>query len=98
MLPDYVKVRTPELLYCTHTDGFHIMNLYRVCAEYKNEYKFTLLIIQTTKQEIFGAFIDDVFKIYSRGYIGTNDCFIFTIKPKVSVYYDTGSNQRYLYG
>jgi|LauGreDrversion4_2_1035121.scaffolds.fasta_scaffold276978_1 hypothetical protein len=68
------------------------MSLYRACADFKYDYKFTLLIIQTNKQHIFGAFIDDVFKIYSRGYIGTNDCFVFTIKPEVKVYYDTGSN------
>lgn len=98
MLPDFVKVRTPKPLYCTHTDGFNIINLYNQCADYRGEYKFVLLIIQTNKDQIFGAFVDDVPKIYSRGYVGTNDSFVFTVKPEAKPYYDNGANSRYFFG
>jgi hypothetical protein len=81
MLPDYVKIRIPELLYCAHNDGFNLNNLYRKCQPYKNEYKFSLLLIQTKKDQVFGCFIDDVFRKYLKGYIGGNETFIFTIKP-----------------
>lgn len=47
MLPDYVKIRVPELIYCATTDGFNLQNLYRKCKPYKNEYKFSLILIQT---------------------------------------------------
>ncbi len=98
MLPYFVKVRTPKLLYTTHSDGFNIMNMYNVCADYRGEYKFTLFLIQTNKDQIFGAFIDDVPKIYSRGYIGTNDSFVFTVQPEAKPYYDAGANHRFFFG
>lgn len=91
-LPDYVKIRIPELIYCTNTDGFNLQSLYRKMQPYKNEYKFTLVLIQTKKDEVFGAFIDDVFRKYLKGYIGSNDCFVFTLKPEVKVFYDTNVN------
>lgn len=65
---------------------------------FKNEYKFTLIIIQTKNDEVFGAFIDDVFRKYLKGYIGSNDCFVFSLKPELKCYNDTNDNQRYLLG
>jgi len=65
---------------------------------FKNEYKFSLLIIQTKKNEVFGAFIDDVFRKYLKGYIGSPDSFVFSLKPEIKVFYDIGANQRYLLG
>lgn len=61
MMPDYVKIRVPELLFVSSTDGYNINNLYRKTAPYKHEYKFSLLLIQTTKNQVFGCFIDEVF-------------------------------------
>lgn len=67
-------------------------------APFKNEYKFSLIIIQTRKNEVFGAFIDDVARKYLKGYIGSNDCFVFSLKPEVKCYLDTSDNQRYFLG
>ena len=50
---------------------------------YKNEYKFTLLLIQTKNNEVFGAFIDDVFRKHLKGYIGSSETFVFTLKRSV---------------
>lgn len=97
-LPDYVKIRIPELLYCAARDGFNLNSLYRKMQPFKNEYKFTLIIIQTKNDEVFGAFIDDVFRKYLKGYIGSNDCFVFSLKPELKCYNDTNDNQRYLLG
>jgi hypothetical protein len=44
-LPDYVKIRIPEMVYNTSTDGFNLQSLYRKMANFKNEYKFSLLLI-----------------------------------------------------
>jgi hypothetical protein len=62
LLPDYVKIRVPELIFCTQTDGYNIKNLYRVSSEFKNEYKFSLIICQSTSGKIFGAFVDEVLR------------------------------------
>ena len=97
-LPDFVKIRIPELVYCATNDGFNLQSIYRKMKDYKNEYKFTLLIIQTKNNEVFGAFIDDVFRKHLKGYIGSNETFVFSLKPNVKVWYDTTANQRYLLG
>lgn len=80
-LPDYVKIRIPELVFQANSDGFNLNNLWRKMKDYKNEYKFTLLIIQTKNNEVFGAFIDDVFRKHLKGYIGSNESFVFSLKP-----------------
>ena len=97
-LPDYVKIRIPEQIYCASSDGYNLQSIYRKMKPYKNEYKFTLLVIQTKNNEVFGAFIDDVFKKYLKGYIGSNETFVFSLKPEVKVWYDANVNQRYLLG
>lgn len=96
MLPDYVKIRVPELLFAASSDGFNLQNLFRKCAPYKHEYKFTLIFIQTKKNQVFGAFIDDVLRKSPNHYLGTSESFVFTIKPEIRVYYDEGVNSRYL--
>lgn len=79
MLPEHVRIRNAELIYSAHTEGFNIQTLYNICGEYKNDYKFTLLLVQTKKDQIFGAFIDDVIRMHIRGYLGSADCFVFTV-------------------
>jgi hypothetical protein len=70
-------------------------NLYRKTAPIQNDYKFSLLLIQTTKNRIFGFFSDEVMG-WAKGYLGSSESFIFTIRPEVNVYYDTGANSRFL--
>lgn len=98
MMPDYVKIRVPELLYASTSDGFNIQNLYRKLAPYKHEYKFTLLIIQTKQNQVFGAFIDEVIKKSPKGYLGSAESFVFSLKPVVQCYYDVGANSRFFLG
>lgn len=86
MLPDYVRIRMPQLLYACTTDGFNINNLYRTCEPYEIEYKFSLLLIQTTKNQVFGAFIDDMFQRSNKDYVGSSECFVFTLKPEIKVF------------
>jgi hypothetical protein len=91
-LPDYVKIRIPELVYNASSDGFNLSSMWRRMANYKNEYKFSLLLIQTKNNEVFGAFVDDVIRKYLKGYVGSGDCFVFSLKPEMKVWYDTGVN------
>ncbi len=71
MLPEHVRIRNAELVYSAHTEGFNLQSLYRICGEYRCDYKFTLLLIQTKKNQIFGAFVDDVFRLHIKGYLGS---------------------------
>lgn len=88
-MPDYVKIRTPELHFQSSTDGYNINNLYRKLAPIKNDYKFSLLLIQTTKNQVMGAFIDEVFRPqYNNDYAGSAESFVFTLKPEAKVFYD----------
>ena len=98
MLPEYVRIRNPQIIYNTHIDGFNLQNLYRASVEYKNEYKFSLIIIQTENNQVIGAFLDDVVCVHTRGYLGTNDSFVFVIRPEIKVFYDSQANQKYFYG
>lgn len=75
-----------------------MQNLYRKCAPYKHEYKFSLLLIQTTKNQIFGAFLDDVFRKSPKNYLGSSESFVFTLKPDAKPFYDAGVNDRYMLG
>ena len=97
-LPDYVKIRIPELVFQATSDGFNLQSLYRKMVPYKNEYKFSLLLFQTKKNEVFGAFIDEAFRKYLKGYTGSSDCFVFSLKPTLKVWYDQQVNDRYLLG
>lgn len=98
MLPEYVRIRNFQMLYQSSHDGYNIQNLYRVCSEYKNDYKFSILLIQTKKNQVFGAFIDDVFRLHLKGYIGSNESFVFSIRPQIKVFRDRNANQKYLLG
>jgi hypothetical protein len=62
MLPEHVKVRIPELLHCSMEDGFNLKALYRKSIVYKNDYKFSLIIVQSKEGNVFGAFVDDVLR------------------------------------
>lgn len=70
--------------------------MYRKAAPYKHEYKFSLLLIQTKNNQVFGAFIDEVFRKSPKNYLGSSESFIFVLKPEVKVFYDSGENSRYL--
>ena len=98
MMPDYVKIRVPELLYASTSDGFNLQNLYRKYAPFKHEYKFSLVLVQTTQNQVFGAFFDEVFKKTPKGYIGSSESFVFTLKPEVKCFYDAGVNTKYFLG
>lgn len=98
MIPDYAKIRVPSLIFSSNVDGYNLNTLYRNCLPYKNEYKFTLLLIQTFKKQVFGCFLDEVFKLSKKEYVGSAESFVFTIKPRVERFLDAGVNNKYLLG
>lgn len=95
MLPDYAKIREPKLFYASSSDGYNIGNLYRKCGPIQNDYNFSLFLIQTTKNRVFGFFTDEVMG-RAKDYIGSPETFIFTLRPELNTYYDTGANTRFL--
>jgi hypothetical protein len=66
-LPTYVGIRQPHLVYSTAQDGYNLTTMYTFCRNFIDEqeeggeelkdYFYTLLIIQTGKEEVFGAFV-----------------------------------------
>jgi hypothetical protein len=98
MLPEWVRIRIPEMVYCAHNDGFNLQSMWRKMQPFKNDYKFSLLLIQTKKDQVFGAYVDDVFRKYLKGYLGSNETFVFTLKPEIHIWHDAEVNQRYLLG
>jgi hypothetical protein len=97
-LPEQYRIRNPELTYRASNDGFNLQNLYNICVDYKYDYRFCLLLIQTRKDQILGAFIDDVFRVHIRGFLGSMDSFVFSVQPHLKVFRDAGVNTKYFLG
>ena len=97
MLPAYCKIRVPELIYTTQFDGFSYQTMMaKVKPFWKQQNKFSILIIKTRKGAIFGCFTDCLFRKLPMTYQGTDQCSVFTLRPNVESYYDTQANNRYL--
>jgi len=75
-LPDRFHICDPKLLFYSENDGCSFKTLFRL-AEKQHP---TILLIKTTKDKIFGAFlVDDWVK---NEFFGTNESFVFTLKPQ----------------
>ena len=101
MLPEYCQVRVPELLYSTAHDGYLLTTLYRNWKPYqeKMSVKFMFLIIQTTKGDIFGAFLDTVITKSISSYIGSEESFVFWFhEDQRAWYYSEKANNQYWVG
>lgn len=59
-LPDYIRIRSPKLIFRATVNGYNIRNFYKACEEYNESYHFCLIIIKTTEGAIFGCLIDEM--------------------------------------
>ena len=98
LLPEYSRIGKPKQAFQAAKDGYNMNSLFRSCEDFRGDFAFCLLLIETTSFQVFGAFIDDVFftKPKSGRYIGSKDCFVFTVKPDLRVFHDKEKNQRHL--
>jgi hypothetical protein len=57
----------------------------------------TLMIIRTTDDAIFGAFASTSWAETEGGWVGNGDSFVFTLHPKMAIFYATGKNENFMY-
>jgi len=71
-----------SLLYSTDKHGISINTFYSKVKE-KGP---TILLIEDSNHYVFGAFVSESWKSDYQGYYGTGETFLFTLRPKLSVY------------
>jgi hypothetical protein len=74
-LPDYVRLEGFELMYCTNADGWGVEQLCNRC----NRLSPSLIIIETTAKDVFGAFLSTEISPLSNEPKGDGRCFIFRL-------------------
>lgn len=57
----------------------------------------TLIIVKTTNETIIGAFAATSWADSEGGWIGNGDSFVFSLNPKMAVFYSTGQNENFMY-
>ena len=75
-----LKIRTPELIYSTETDGFFLSTLYMKLKPYQGMFKAIFLVVQTTEGDLMGAFVDMVLSRNDREYTGNDESFVFAFR------------------
>ena len=50
LVPNYVKIRIPQIAYKASIDGFNLRNLYNACDNYLDSYQMCLILIKTTEE------------------------------------------------
>jgi len=87
-LPLRIQVLQPFLLFTTNKHGYNLKTLYDMCEDEEQ----TLLIIQTTSHEVFGAYLSrplvERFDGHNcNSYFGTGETFIFKLSPTTFSYH-----------
>ncbi|XP_057306312.1 TBC1 domain family member 24-like [Hydractinia symbiolongicarpus] len=87
-LPTRIQIQQPFLLFSTNKDGYNLKTLYLLCEDEEQ----TLIIIQTTKKEIFGAYLSRSLLERHDGrsnmsYFGTGETFLFKLSPSTTCYH-----------
>lgn len=57
----------------------------------------TLMIIKTTSDVILGAFASTSWARTNGGWTGNGDSFLFSLNPKMSIFYSTGQDENFMY-
>lgn len=85
--PILSQINKPIPLFCTASHGYSLNTLYSR-AENSRE---SLLILETAKSEVIGAFCTDSWTLKNRTepkrYYGKGGCFVFKIRPKPNEFY-----------
>jgi len=60
MVPNYLRIRIPELVYKASRDGYNLSKLYSETEEHAESYYSCLVLIRDTDSNVFGALLDTV--------------------------------------
>eukprot|EP00038_Savillea_parva_P008823 m.179419 g.179419 ORF g.179419 m.179419 type:complete len:819 (-) comp14762_c0_seq1:75-2531(-) len=83
--PVRFRIKPLQLNFTTDNDGYSLGTLFRLCDEECP----TLLLVETTKRERFGAFLTHPWTERYRqsgSYFGNGDSFVFSLTPNVVLY------------
>jgi len=80
-------------LYTSLSDGLSFNRLQNALLGYGGP---TLLILRSSKGDVFGAFTASSWK-ESKEFYGTSDCFLFQLLPRVAIYRPSGSGTNFMY-
>ena len=92
MVPNYVRIRIPQIVFKASEDGFNIRNLYNSVDEYVDSYQMCLILIKTNNDQVFGVFLDMMPFPNSQQFQGGHDSFVFTVRPNLEAFYSTQKN------
>ena len=96
LVPNYVKIRIPQIVFKASEDGFNLRNLYNSVDMYLDSYYSCLILIKTTQNEIFGVFLDVMPQPYSVQHQGGHETFVFGLKPDLCHYPSAQANEFFL--
>lgn len=92
-LPDFLRIRSPELIFRATEHGYNIHTFYSRCEEYAESYYFCLILIRTTEGQICGCLIDEMPVSTSQNkFQGSFESFVFSLDPEVKSFKSTGNN------
>lgn len=101
MLPEYLQVRTPKLVYSSANDEQSLSALYEKLKPYEDKdlVKCCFLTVKTTDNDIFGVFLDAVIYKSINHYIGSGDSFVYGFyEDKHITHYCASKNNHYCHG
>jgi hypothetical protein len=97
MVPEYVRIRIPQMIFRATDHGYNIRNLYNACDEFRDTHYMCLILIRTTEHAILGALIDEMPIMTTRNaFQGNVDSFVFSLHPKLQHFYSTAANQMHM--
>lgn len=82
------------LIYSTDLHGFSLKTLYRDMANYDSP---VLLVVRSTRNQVFGALISCPLKVSDHFY-GTGESFLFSFYPTFRIFRWTGENNFFVKG
>ena len=83
-IPGFFKASDPGLVYDFITNGMSFKTFVRVLQTYSG--CPILILVQSMNKAVFGAFFDNEVKMFSSGFVGSSDNFVFKLKPVAKEY------------
>jgi hypothetical protein len=93
-LPARVLGADWRLCYSTSMHGYSLGNVYR---KFQQERSPTLIVVQDSNDQLFGALISENIRLHEHFY-GTGESFLFSLRPKRHIYSWSGENQLFVQG
>ena len=82
-----VRIRFPEIVFRASTNGYNLQNFYNSVDEFVDTYHYCVILIKTADGDVFGAFLDVIPDSSKKEkFVGTSDCFVFSLKPTLVKY------------